>query len=224
MRSPRVRRNRAAALGVAAGLLLALGAGPAAAWDDRSAGVDLPWLGSGGRAHLWARDVSCWGCGTGSRHEQLWGRSTWTGEDPYATVGQAMAFLFSQKSMAAAAKALGAGSVYDGQEVLEPKALPYHLTVVMIEPTVVVMSFDLGALVHLGDPREGQAVGTPYLDSWVAYGTRIPATGTLLWFSPTAGVAPTVVPGQASGRGEIEVKGAHLVLQRQGDDWLVSGR
>ena len=30
----------------------ALAALPACGWEDRSAGGDMPWIGSGGRAHL----------------------------------------------------------------------------------------------------------------------------------------------------------------------------
>jgi hypothetical protein len=55
------------------------------------------------------------------------------------------------------------------------------------------MRFDLGALVKVGDVSEGQTIGTPHLNQPVDFGTRVPATGTLLWFSPDAGQPPAPV-------------------------------
>jgi hypothetical protein len=98
--------------GLVFALLLGLAA-PAHAWDERQGG-DMPWLGSGGRAHYYTRDSSCWGCTTGFRHEQRWGRNAWFGEDPYITVGNAMAFLDSVGGFAGAAGAAGQGSAYVG--------------------------------------------------------------------------------------------------------------
>jgi hypothetical protein len=97
----------------------------------------------------------------------------------------------------------------------------YRFTVVMIQPTVVVMRFDLGALVKVGEVREGQAIGTPRLNQPVDFGTRVPATGTLLWFSPDAGQPPAPVPLSTPDHGEIVVKGTRLVLERRGDEWVV---
>jgi len=215
-------RPRLRSLLLGAGIAAALAALPACGWEDRSGGGDMPWLGSGRRAHLYSQESSCFGCPTGSRYEERWGRSAWSGEDPYVTVGRAMSFLFTDGGMAKAAKSIGAGSVGDGSGVIEPRALPYHMTVVMIEPTVVVMNFDLGALIHEGEIRKGQVVGTPYIDGYLTYGTRVPATGTLLWFSPTARIAPTPVAGQASGHGEIDVSGTRLTLERQANEWVVA--
>ena len=146
------------------------------------------------------------------------------GAHPYVTVGKAMSFLFTDGGMAKAARSIGAGSIADGSGIIEPRALPYHMTVVMIEPTVIVMNFDLGALIHEGETREGQVIGTPYIDGFLAYGTRVPATGTLLWFSPTAKIAPTPVANQGSGRGEIAVSGIRLTLERRDNTWVVASR
>src|SRR5262249_55936842 len=217
-------RPRPRSLLLGAGIAAALAALPACGWEDRSAGGDMPWLGSGGRAHLYSQESSCFGCPTGSRYEERWGRSAWSGEDTYGTVGRAMSFLFTDGGMAKAAKSIGAGSVGDGSGIIEPRALPYHMTVVMIEPTVIVMNFDLGALIHEGEVKHGQVVGTPYIDGYLTYGTHVPATGTLLWFSPAAKVAPTPVKHQASGHGTIEVSGVRLALERHGDEWVVAAR
>jgi hypothetical protein len=217
-------RLRSSKLATAAVLAAALSALPACGWEDRSAGGDTPWLGSGGRAHVYFQRSSCFGCPTGYKDEQRWGRSPWSGEDPHVTVGKAMSFLFTDAGMAKAAKRIGAGSVGNGGGIIEPRALPYHMTVVMIEPTVIVVNFDLGALIHEGETRKGQVVGTPYIDGYLTYGTRVPATATLLWFSSDAKIAPTPVPNQGAGRGEIDVKGIWLTLERQRDQWIVTGR
>jgi hypothetical protein len=91
----------------------------------------------------------------------------------------------------------------------------------MIEPTVVVMRFDLGALVKVGAFDPDQSIGTPRLNQGVEFGTRLPATGTLQWFSPDAKQLPGPVDLVTSERGEIVVDGKRLVLERRGDDWLV---
>jgi hypothetical protein len=221
-RSPS-RSWRPLALAITAGLAFALAPG-AGAWDDRSS-PDMPWLGGGGRAHLYQQRSSCFGCPTGYRDEERWGRSAWSGESPYTTVSKAMKFLAGTSVLAGAAKSKGAGDVGgEGGGIISPRALPYHFTVVMIEPTVMVLNFDLGALIHEGEPQRGQVIGTPYLDGFVSYGTRVPATGTLIWYSPDANQPPTPVSGQASGKGEIAVKGVVLVLDRRGDEWIVTRR
>jgi hypothetical protein len=210
------------AVAFAVSLAAAISALPACGWEDHSAGGDMPWMGNGGRARIYSKDASCFGCPTGYKHEERWGSSSWSGEDPYVTVGKAMNFLFTDGGMAKAAKRFGAGSVADDSGVIEPRALPYHMTVVMIKPTVIVMNFDLGALVRDGETREGQVIGTPYTDGYLNYGTRVPATGSLLWFSPDAKVAPTPVAGQASGHAEIAVSGHRIALDRKDFEWVAT--
>ena len=61
-------------------------------------------------------------------------------------------------------------------------------------------------------------------DGYLTYGTHVPATGTLLWFLPTARVAPTPVREQASGRGVIDVEDGQLTPYRKGNEWAVTGR
>jgi hypothetical protein len=81
---------------------------------------------------------------------------------------------------------------------------------------------DLGALIRNGEVPEGPVVGTPYIDGYLTYGTHVPATGSLLWFSPDTKVAPTAVAGQASGHAEIAVSGHRLALDRQGLEWIAT--
>jgi hypothetical protein len=66
-------------------------------------------------------------------------------------------------------------------------------------------------------------VGTPYIDGYVSYGTKVPATGKLLWFSPEGRVGPKIVSGQEAGFGEIRLtNGIKLALELRGDDWLIT--
>ena len=203
--------------------MLLLLVGTAVAWDDVTGERDMPWLGSGGRARWFHDRSSCFMCPTGYRDEERWGRSRWTGEDPYATVGRAMRFLHDTKQLERWPAAIGEGSVGgEGPGTIEPRALPYRLTVVMIEPTVVVMRFDLGSLVGLPAPRNAPTIGTPRLAQGVEYGTRFPATGTLLWFSPDAKQEPMPVAMRDDDRGEIVAQGKQLVLDRRGGTWQVT--
>jgi hypothetical protein len=201
--------------------VLLLVAAPARPWDDRTGDRDMPWLGGGGRARLFGKQSTCIMCPTGYTYRQRWGRSGRSGEEPYGTVGAALRFLQQQGVLDAWPEALGEGTVIDDDGIIEPRAAPYRFTVVMIQPTVVIMRFDLGALVKVGEVREGQTVGTPHLNQPVDFGTRVPATGTLLWFSPAAGKPPAPVPLTAPDHGEIVVEGIRLVLDRQGEEWIV---
>lgn len=203
-------------------VLLVLVATAACAWEDATGDRDMPWLGGGGRAKWFHQRSSCLMCPTGYRDEERWGRSRWTGSDPYGTVGAAMRFLQRSGALTRWPVALGEGSIYDGSgETIEPRAAPYRFTVVMIEPTVVVMRFDLGALVGAPHPGTEQTIGTPRLDAGVEFGTRIPAIGTLLWFSPDTEQVPTQVPLSSREAGAIEVDGTRLVFTRRGDVWEV---
>jgi hypothetical protein len=218
------RRVRASLRVTWLGGLLLLAASPALAWKEVPG--DMPWLGSGGRAHLYAEDKGCFGCTTGSRHVERWGRRSLSGPSPYETVGEAMSFFNVIGGLADAPRAGGAGSTAtESGEVVETRALPYGFTIVMIEPTVGVMNFDLTALVRGDESPQGQvAGGSPRVNGWIHYGTRVPATGTLLWFSPAVRQAPMPVTGQAAGNGEIVVNGIRLALVRQGDAWVVTRR
>ena len=194
---------------------------PARAWDDATADRDMPWLGSGERARLYAKKTTCLMCTTSYEYHQSWGRSGRTGSDPYGDVQRAFGFLQKRGVLDTWPEAIGAGSVGDGKEIIEPRAAPYRFTIVMLEPTVVVMRFDLGALVKVGDLDAAQSFGTPRLDQGVEFGTRIPATGTLLWFSPQADRLPTPVTLISHERGEIVVQGRRLTLDRRDDSWVV---
>ena len=191
-------------------------------FEDRSP-PDMPWLGSGMRARLYYRESSCLMCPTGYQSEERWGRFSWSGEAPYNTVSKAMSFLSNAPLFANAPSAKGAGSIADDSGIITPRALPYHFTIVMLEPTVVVMNFDLGAIIHAGEAQQGQVVGTPYIDGYLSYGTKVPATGTLLWFSPEDRAGPKIVSGQKTGFGDIRLtNGIKLALELRGDDWLIT--
>jgi hypothetical protein len=185
---------------------------------------DMPWLGNGGRARLYAEDRGCFGCTTGSRHVERWGRNSLAGPSPYETLNEAMSFFAAVGGLADAPKAGGAGSTAtESGEIVETRALPYGFTIVMIEPTVMIMNFDLTALVRGGESPQGQvAGGSPLVEGWVHYGTHVPATGTLLWFSPAAKQPPQLAARGDAAHGEIVVNGVRLALDRQGDTWIVT--
>jgi hypothetical protein len=212
-------QRRALRAGIATALLLI--AAPALPWDDHTGDLDMPWLGGGGRARLFADRSTCIMCPTGYTDRRRWGRSAGSGEEPYSTVGHALGFLQRNGVLDAWPEAIGEGTVIDDNGIIKPRAAPYRFTIVMIQPTVVVMRFDLGALVKVGG-RGDQTVGTPHLNQSVEFGTHIPASGTLLWFSPDTKQAPTPVKLSTPDHGEIVVQGTRLVLERRGDEWIVA--
>jgi hypothetical protein len=196
-------------------------AAPARAWNDATGSLDMPWMGSGERARLFTENSTCIMCPTGYTHHRSWGRSGRAGADPYDEVDRALRFLKTKGVLDAWPAAIAEGTVSDGTEVMEPRAAPYRFTIVMIEPMVVVMSFDLGALVKIGDVDADQAIGTPRLNQAVVFGTRVPASGTLLWFSPDGDRTPIPVALRDADHGEIVVKGLRLALERRDDAWSV---
>lgn len=216
--APRSACRIAATLAAVVALACAL---PAHAWNDATGTLDMPWLGSGERARLFTKTSSCLMCPTGSSFHRSWGTSGRSGTDPYDDVAAAMRFLKQKGILDAWPEAIGEGSVGDGSETIEPRAAPHRFTIVMLDPMVVVMRFDLGALVEAGDSDPNQVVGTPYLNQAVEFGTHLPATGTLEWFSPSADAPPAPVASTGPDRGEIVVQGRRLVLERRGDQWIV---
>ena len=190
------------------------------AWDDATGDLDMPWLGNGERARMFTRTSTCLMCPTGYDFQRSWGTSGRSGEDPYSAVDRTFRFLQDRGVLPAWPEAIAEGSVSDGKEIIEPRAAPYRFTIVMIEPTVVVMRFDLGALVKVGAYDADQAIGTPRLNQGVEFGTRLPATGALEWFSPDAKQLPTPVKLVTPERGQIVVDGKRLALERRGDEWI----
>lgn len=196
----------------------------ARAWEDQTGDRDMPWMGRGGRAHWFFDRSSCLMCPTGYTDSVRWGRWRFTSEDPYLTVGVAMRFLQQQHVLDAFPAAIGEGSVGgDGSdEIIRTRTAPYRFTVVMIEPTVVIMRYDLGALAGLPGPATDQIIGTPRLRQWVEYGTRIPDSGSLQWFAPGSGHVPAPVTLSTPDHGEIVVDGIRLDLRRRDDYWDVT--
>jgi len=196
--------------------------GACARWEDGTGTLDMPWLGRGEQARLFTRESECVMCPTGFTYERSWGSSGRSGQDPYLTVGRALGFLHARGVLDGWPQAIGEGSVGDGDEIITPRAAPYRFTVVMIEPTVVIMRFDLGALIKVGGADPERTVGTPRLNQGVEFGTRLPASGSLSWFSPDANQLPTPVPLITPEHGEIAVAGLRLALDRHGDEWTVA--
>lgn len=206
---------------LAAMILIAPGSVSAGPWQDTTGERDMPWLGNGTRARFYERDTWCLGCPTGSRHEQHWGKRFLGGGSPYDTVYRAFSFLDKAGVLAQWPDSKTAGSVGGATGTIETRTSPYVFTVVMLEPTIVLMRFDLGALAHVV-PQPEHYLLTPFYDQPIEYGTRIPATGSLSWFSPDARQTPTPVVLDGPDRGTITIKGVQLVLTRHGDDWITT--
>jgi hypothetical protein len=196
-------------------------AAPARAWDDATGSLDMPWLGGGGRARLFSKTSFCMMCPTGSSYHRSWGATGASGGDPYSDVAAAFRYLKKKGIYDAWPEAIGEGTIIDGSETIEPRAVPYRFTIVMLQPMVVVMRFDLGALVKVGDYDSDQSVGTPWMNQAIEFGTKVPATGTLLWFSPDADQVPTPVAMTDAEHGAIAVQEKTLALERHGNEWLV---
>jgi len=218
--------RRALYAGLAAGVVAvgawALIGARVMAWNDATGELDMPWLGNGARARLFTKQSTCLMCPTGYTYHRSWGRSGRSGQEPYDMVDGALRFLQQRGVLDGWPEAIAEGTVYDGRETITPRAAPYRFTVVMIEPTVIVMRFDLGALIKVGGAEADQTIGTPRLNQAVEFGTRLPASGTLLWFSPDTAQLPAPVPLSTPEHGEIVVKNLRLVLDRHGDEWTVA--
>ncbi len=171
------------------------------AWKENTDG-DLPWLGDGGRAHFYRQDSSSPFSASGYKTEQRWGRSSWSGEDPYITVNKAMGFLDARRGAGPRAGRGRRRQRLCGRQRGDPgpcAALPVHRghdRTDRGDHELRPGRPDAG-----DEPAQGQIVGSARVNGWVRYGTRVPATGTLLWFSPEAKQAPTPVAGQATGAG-----------------------
>jgi hypothetical protein len=202
-------------------------------WNDVTGTRDMPWMGSGGRARLFKRDVTKpWDVMNprGPTIETSWGSRGGSGE-PFLTAGDRVtAYLASTGFL----KPWPAYPVSPGGQ---PKAaFPYRVTIVCLEPTVAILRFDLSAAIE--DPIEfsfgafptslretgyDQHASGSGLANPVMFGTRLVYGATLLWFSPDAAVPPTPLV-LSGGRARIVVKGVTLELERRGEEIVVVRR
>jgi hypothetical protein len=216
----------------AAILLFAAVSGAASAqlpylWSDQTGDRDMPWLGSGGRARWYVRDVTSpldIMNPRGPTIEKHWGSSGRSGESPYDTGDRAVAYL----------ERIGALAPWPTYPPVDNRpavtAFPYRITIVCIEPTVAILRFDLSAAIP--DPIEfsfgafppsrqdhspTDTVSGGRNANDVMFGTRVSTRGSLWWFSPDAQVPPTPLD-ISSGRAKIAVRGVTLELVRRGDE------
>ena len=202
-------------------------------WNDVTGTRDMPWMGSGGRARLFKRDVSKpWDVMNprGPTIETSWGSRGGSGA-PFLDAGDRVtAYLASTGFL----KPWPAYPVAPGGS---PKAaFPYRVTIVCLEPTIGILRFDLSAAIE--DPTEFSFGAFPVslretgydqhamgsgLANPVMFGTRLAYGATLLWFSPDAAVPPTPLV-LAGGRARIAVKGVTLELERRGEEIVVVRR
>jgi hypothetical protein len=199
-------------------------------WNDVTGTRDMPWMGSGGRARWYKRDVTKpWDVMNprGPTIETVWGSSGGSGESPFETGDRAAGYLERVGFL----KEWPTYPPVDGKP--GRRAFPYRMTIVCIEPTVAILRFDLSAV--LEDPIEFSAGSFPpsqsetYYEQRVSggsivnsamFGTHVAAGGSLLWFSPDAPVAPTPLV-LSGGRAKIALKGFSLDLELRGGEIVV---
>ena len=196
-------------------------------WNDVTGNRDMPWLGKGGRAHWYKRDVTKpWDVMNprGPTIETHWGASGGSGESPWDTSNRALAYLERVGML----KDWPAYPPIEGQP--RRVAFPFRITIVCIEPTVAILRFDLGATIE--DPIEfsfgayppsqrsntpDQHAGGGIITNVVMFGTHVVNRGSLSWFSPDAQVPPTPLD-LSSGRTRISVKGIAFDVERKGEE------
>jgi hypothetical protein len=200
-------------------------------WSDVTGSRDMPWVGRGGRAHWFKRDVTK---PTdimnprGPTIETRWGASASSGESPWDTGDRAAEYL----EKAGIVKEWPAYPPVEGQPAR--RAFPYRVTIVCIQPTIAILRFDLSAAIDdpiefsfgafpaaLRDNSSDQKVAGGNLTNAVMFGTRLVGTGSLLWFSPEGAVAPTPLD-LSKGRATISAKGVTLNLELRGGEISVT--
>jgi hypothetical protein len=191
-------------------------------WTDVTGSRDMPWVGAGGRAHWYKRDVTK---PTdimnprGPTIETRWGASASSGESPWDTGNRAADFL----EKAAIVKEWPEYPPSEGRP--SRRAFPYRVTIVCIQPTIAILRFDLSAAIDdpiefsfgafpaaLRDAASDQTVASGNLTNAVMFGTHLLGTGSLLWFSPDGNVAPTPLDFP-KGRATITARGVTLNLE-----------
>ena len=196
-------------------------------WNDVTGTRDMPWMGSGGRARWYRRDVTKpWDFMNprGPTIETHWGSSGGSGEDPYVAADRAVAYL----ERIGAQKAWPSYPAREGQPARS--TFPYRVTIVCIQPTIAILRFDLSAAIE--DPIEfssgafpaslqetsyDQHVSGGNIANSVMFGTRLSGRGSLSWFSPDSQVPPTPLD-LSSGKARIAVRGVMLEVERRGEE------
>jgi len=196
-------------------------------WNDVTGARDMPWMGRGGRARWFMRDMTKpWDVmdPRGPKIETRWGASGSSGESPYETANRAVAYL----ERIGALKAWPAYPIAEG--VSPRRAFPYRITIVCIEPIVAILRFDLSAVIEdpiefsfgafpprLRDNSSDQRLGWPGIPNSVMFGTHVSSRGSLLWFSPDAQVPPTPLD-LSSGRARIALRETTFEVDRRGEE------
>jgi hypothetical protein len=202
-------------------------------WSDVTGARDMPWMGSGGRARWFRRDVTKpWDVMNprGPTIETRWGSSGSAGESPYATGDRAIAFLASSGFFR------GWPAYPAGPDTPAKSAFPFRVTIVCLDPLVAILRFDLAAAIEdpiefsfgaypasLRDGAVDQHLGSAGIANAVMFGTHVSSHGSLLWFSPDAQVPPTPL-AFAAGHARIAAKGVVFDVEQRGEELVVARR
>ena len=196
-------------------------------WSDQTGARDMPWLANGERARWFTMDkTKPWDIMNprGPEIEKRWGGSGRSGSSPYGDAERAMEYLASTPFM----KAWPAYPPDSSQK--EAIAFPFRATIVAIQPTVVVLRFDLSGAIE--DPTEfswgafpksqeahftDQGLGWPKTPNRVMFGTHVVSRGSMWWFCPEENIPPTPLD-MSSGTAQIALKDFKLAVLRKGDE------
>jgi hypothetical protein len=201
-------------------------------WTDNTGKRDMPWMGKGGRAKLYLIDrTKPWDIMNprGPTIERSWGSSGGSGESPFETAQHAMEYLARIGFLDGYPSYPGEGSRPG------PKAFPFRMTIVAIQPTVAILRFDLSAAIEdpipfvfgsfppsQRDQADLQDVGPSGTVSRVMIGTHlVDRPGTLLWFSPDLKLKPAPLD-LSGGRADLALPGFHLVVARKAGELEVA--
>ena len=212
-------------MGAILACVLLLGAGAALAfagfgWREVDAGEHAPWLSNGERVRAYEKTSTAFMSPTGKRTQRRLGPSAWRGEAPYGIGLRAARFLETRGILATWPESRRSGTTFDGTRSIRARVAPYDFTIVALQPTIVVMRFDLGGVAGLL-PKPERWVQNALLENPLRLGTTLEGAGSLRWFSPELGQEPTPVRRVSDSEAVIDAGERTIPLRTTDRGWLV---
>lgn len=113
---------------------------------------------------------------------------------------------------------------YDNQ--YQNTILDHQSTIVCLSPIVIVIVETTGAQyaqsISIRNPDTSSKLVDVTLDRGFNYGTKIPYSKNLFWYSPSLKHGLKSVQINSRGIGEIEVAWGRLIFMHEGDYWIVT--